>query len=176
MPDGAVAYRLALIYKQASELCKRDKLLVKSDDLHFRSHVALPVLPSTGMTLHDAQVFHSARHQGIEVLTYIFQELKRRIEQQGGYLVIQSSLCLCVGETMQEVVFGMASSLGYVLAVGNVWHPQIILAYDFCHGYISVCKRQELNASCTIPIIFHVERMLRLQSYMGEWVAPLFSP
>lgn len=176
MPDGAVAYRLALIDKQASELCKRDKLLVKSYYLHFRSPVALSVLPSAGMTLHDAQVFHSARHQGIEVLAYIFQELKRRIEQQGGYLVIQSSLRLCVGETMQEVVFGMASGLGYVLAVGNVWHPQIILAYDFCHGYISVCKRQELNASCTIPIIFHVERMLRLQSYMGEWVAPLFSP
>ena len=81
MSDGAVAYLLALIDKQASELRKRDKLLVKSDDLHFRSHVALPVLPSAGMTLHDAQVFHSARHQGIEVLTYIFQELKRSIEQ-----------------------------------------------------------------------------------------------
>lgn len=81
VPDCAVAYLLALIDKQASELRKRDKLLVKSDDLHFRSHVALPVLPSAGMTLHDAQVFHSARHQGIEVLAYIFQELKRRIEQ-----------------------------------------------------------------------------------------------
>ena len=54
------------------------------------------------------------------------------------YLVIQSSLRLRVGETMQEVVFGMASCLGYILAVGNVWHPQIILAYDFSHVYISV--------------------------------------
>jgi hypothetical protein len=81
VPDGAVAYRLALIDKQASELCKRDKLLVESYYLHFRSPVALSILPSAGMTLHDAQVFHSARHQEIEVLTYIFQELKRRIEQ-----------------------------------------------------------------------------------------------
>lgn len=81
MPDGAVAYLLALIDKQASELSKRDKLLVKPDDLHFRSHVALPVLPSAGIALHDAQVFHSARHQGKEVLAYIFQEFKRRIEQ-----------------------------------------------------------------------------------------------
>lgn len=36
---------------------------------------------------------------------------------------------------MQEVVLGMASGLGYVLAVGNVWHPEIILAYDFSHVY-----------------------------------------
>lgn len=81
VPDCAVAYLLALIDKQASELRKRDKLLIKSDDLYFRSHVALPVLPSAGMALHDTQVFHSARHQGIEVLAYIFQEFKRRIEQ-----------------------------------------------------------------------------------------------
>ena len=68
---------------------------------------------------------------------------------------------------MQKVVFGMASGLGYVLAVGNVWHPQIILAYDFSHVY-SVLEGKKLSLFRTIPIIFHVERMLRLQSYIGE--------
>ena len=79
--NRTVAYRLALMDKHTGKLCKRDKLLVKSDDLHFRSPIVFAIFSSAGMTLADAQVFYSARHQGIEVLAYIFQELKRRIEQ-----------------------------------------------------------------------------------------------
>lgn len=104
MPDFAIADVFHAMYDHLRETFQREEIGIKTDNLHLLPPVYLAVLAAATVRRRDNHIFHAARHHPAQILTGIFQQGKRRIEEKGRNIILQSAHRLGIGETMQHSV------------------------------------------------------------------------
>ena len=106
MPDFAVTDGFHTVYYHLRETFHREEIGIQTDDLHLLPPIDLAVLAAATMRRRDNHIFHTARHHPAQILTGIFQQGKRRIEEKSRNIILQSAHRLGIGEAMEHSVFG----------------------------------------------------------------------
>ena len=106
MPYLAVADGFHTMYNHLRETFHREEIGIKTDNLHLLPPIDFAVLAAATVRRRDNHIFHAARHHPAEILTGIFQQSKRRIEEKRGNIIPQSAHRLGIGEAMQHSVSG----------------------------------------------------------------------
>lgn len=126
MPDLTVANRLKAIDEQKDKLSERYKMLVEPYDIHRNTPIAFTIAPPTGVFPPDDEIFHLARHNAKDMLAYVSNQCERcAIEEQGGYLIIQTAFCFRIGDSMKILIRCGPPQLLLVLAIGKIWGTKI---------------------------------------------------
>lgn len=106
MPYLTVADGFHTVYYHLRETFHREEFGIKTDNLHFLPPVYLAVLAAATVRGRDDHIFHAACHHPAQILTGIFQQGKRRIEEKGRNIILQSAHRLGIGEAMDHSVSG----------------------------------------------------------------------
>ena len=104
MPDFAVADGFHTVYYHLRETFHREEIGIQTDNLHLLPPIDLAVLSAATMRRRDNHIFHASRHHPAQILAGIFQQGKRRIEEKGRNIILQSAHRLSIGETMEHSV------------------------------------------------------------------------
>ena len=126
MPDLTVANRLKAIDEQKDKLSERYKMLVEPYDIHRDTPIAFTIAPPTGVFPPDDEIFHLARHNAKYMLAYVSNQCERcAIEEQGGYLIMQTAFGFRIGDSMKILIRCGPPQLLLVLAIGEIWGKKI---------------------------------------------------
>lgn len=126
MPDLTVANRLKAIDEQKDKLFERYKMLVEPDDIHRNTPIAFTIAPPTGVFPPDDEIFHLACHNAKDMLACVSNQCERcAIEEQGGYLIIQTAFGFRIGDSMKILIRCGPPQLLLVLAIGEIWGKKI---------------------------------------------------
>ena len=126
MPDLTVANRLKASDEQKDKLSERYKMLVEPYDIHRNTPIAFTIAPPTGVFPPDDEIFHLARHNAKDMLAYVSNQCERcAIEEQGGYLIMQTAFGFRIGDSMKILIRCGPPQLLLVLAIGEIWGKKI---------------------------------------------------
>ena len=106
MPYPTVADGFHTVYYHLRETFHREEIGIQTDNLHLLPPVYLAVLSAATMRRRDDYIFHASRHHPAQILTGIFQQGKRCIEEKGRNIILQSAHRLGIGEAMEHSVSG----------------------------------------------------------------------
>jgi hypothetical protein len=126
MPDLTVANHLKASDEQKDKLFERYKKLVKPYDIHRNTPIAFPIAPPAGVFPPNDKIFHLARHNAKDMLACVSNQCERcAIEEQGGYLIIQTAFGFRIGDSMKILIRCGPPQLLLVLAIGEIWGKKI---------------------------------------------------
>lgn len=126
MPGLTVANRLKASDEQKDKLSERYEMLVEPNDIHRNTPIAFTIAPPTGVFPPDDEIFHLARHNTKDMLAYVSNQCERcAIEEQGGYLIIQTAFGFRIGNSMKILIRCRPPQLLLVLAIGEIWGKKI---------------------------------------------------
>ena len=101
-------------------------MLVEPYDVHCDTPIAFTIAPPTGVFPPDDEIFHLARHNAKDMLAYVSNQCERcAIEEQGGYLIMQTAFCFRIGDSMNILIRCWPPQLLLVLTIGEIWGKKI---------------------------------------------------
>ncbi len=152
MSHLAVADGLHTMHEYLGKGIETHQVLVQSRHLHLGSPVAFTVLDSAAVRRQDPNVSHAALHHPVKIPTSVYQQGCWRIEKQGGDVILDASLCLGIGDTMQVPALGRSARLAL-----SSWHivagrEVVVRGVHPCASPDSMCILPDRS-----PIICQVE-------------------